>query len=255
MKKILFSVLVIFYLTGCDSLMKVADEAMAQAQSQSSNNKLTEQEVIKGLKEALEVGTDKAVGILSKTNGYYGDAAVKILLPPDAREILKHKDHPLLKAVGVSKMVDDVVLRMNRAAEDAAKSATPIFKNAVKSMTISDAWNILKGNDTAATHYFRQKTFTSLVNLYKPVMRKSLDKPLVAGISANSAWRTLTTSYNKVARTMGWKKVNTDLTDYATKKGVNGLFVKIADQEKQIRKNPAARINDILQRVFNPDNW
>jgi hypothetical protein len=253
MRKVLFSLFVVTFLFGCDSLSKVVDEAVAQ--TQTTNNKLTEQEVINGLKEALNVGTDKAVGILSRTNGYYGDAAVKILLPPDAQEILKHKDHPLLKAVGISKMIDDVILRMNRAAEDAAKSATPIFKNAVKSMTITDAWNILKGNDTAATHYFRQKTYNSLVNLYKPVMKKSLDKPMVGGISANVAWKKLTTAYNNVAGRVGWRKVNTDLTDYATRKGVNGLFVKIADQEKQIRKNPAARINDILQRVFNPNNW
>jgi hypothetical protein len=251
MKKLIFIISSIFVLSSCDVLMQAADQAMAQSQS----NKLTEQEVINGLKEALSVGTDKAVSLLSKTNGYYGDAMVKIMLPPDAREILKHKDHPLLKAAGVSKMIDDVVLRMNRAAEDAAKSATPIFKNAVKSMTISDAWNILKGNDTAATHYFRQKTYNSLVNLYKPVMQKSLNKPIVAGISANSAWQTLTTAYNKVARTMGWRKVNTDLTDYATKKGVNGLFVKIAAEEKKIRKDPSARINSLLQRVFNPANW
>ncbi len=251
MKKLVLLIGAIAIFSACDVLMQAADQAMAQTQS----GKLTEQEVVNGLKEALNVGTDKAVSLLSKTNGYYGDAAVKILLPPDAREILKHKDHPLLKAAGVSKMIDDVILRMNRAAEDAAKSAAPIFKNAVKSMTISDAWNILKGNDTAATHYFRQKTYGSLVNLYKPVMQKSLNKPIVAGVSANSAWRTLTTAYNKVAKTMGWRKVNTDLTDYATRKGVNGLFVKIADQEKQIRKDPAARINDILQRVFNPNNW
>jgi hypothetical protein len=122
-------------------------------------------------------------------------------------------------------------------------------------MTISEAWNILKGNDTAATHYFRQKTYNSLVNLYKPVMQKSLNKPIVAGISANSAWQTLTTAYNKVAKTMGWRKVNTDLTDYATKKGVNGLFVKIAAEEKKIRQDSSARINSLLQRVFNPANW
>jgi len=252
MKKILLPLMFVFFVTGCDTLLKVADEAMAQSQSSS---KLTEQEVVNGLKEALNVGTKKAVSVLSKTNGYFGDAAVKILLPPDAQEIIKHKDSPVLKSLGVSKMIDDVILRMNRAAEDAAKSATPIFTNAVKSMTITDAWNILKGNDTAATHYFRQKTYNSLVNLYKPVMQRSLNKPIVAGISANSAWKTLTTAYNKVARTMRWRKVNTDLTDYATKKGVNGLFVKIALQEKEIRKNPSARINDILRRVFDPNNW
>ena len=250
--KIIFAIIISVTFTSCDLLKGVAEEALSQAQS---SNKLTEQEVVNGLKEALSVGTDKAVVTLSKLNGYYGDATVKILLPPDANEILKHKDHPLLKAAGVSKMIDDVILRMNRAAEDAAKSATPIFKNAVKSMTIADAWKILKGNDTAATHYFRQKTYISLVNLYKPVMRKSLNKPLVAGVSANSVWKSLTTTYNNVAKKMKWKTVNTDLTDYATKKAVKGLFLKIANEEKKIRKDPSARITSLLQRVFNPSNW
>ncbi len=254
MKKIVLLISVWFAFTSCDVLTQLSNEAAAQMNNNNSN-RLTNQEVINGLKEALKVGTDKAVAVLSRTNGYYGDQIVKILLPPDAREIMKHKNNPALKAIGVTKMIDDVILRMNRAAEDAAKQATPIFKSAIQSMTIVDAWNILKGNDTAATHYFRQKTYNKLVNLYEPKMRASLNKPLIGGISANMAWTKLTTAYNKIAGTMMWKKVNTDLTGYATHKGVNGIFVKIANEEKQIRKDPNARINSLLQRVFNPANW
>ncbi len=253
MKKYIWAIVITVSFSACDILKQAANEAIEQANA--TNNKLTEQEVIQGLKEALDVGTGKAVSILSKPNGYLGDAVVKIMLPPDAQEILKHKDDPLLRAVNLTKLVDDVVTAMNRSAEDAAKDATPIFKNAIKAMTIQDAWNILKGSDTAATHYFRQKTYNSLIELYKPIMSKSLNKPLVAGVSANTAWKALTSGYNQIAKTAGWRVVNTDLVDYATRKGVDGLFIKIAAEESRIRHNPSARINDILRRVFDPNNW
>jgi hypothetical protein len=246
MKKYLFVVLTAFLLSSCDVLqdiVEVANEEMGDVP-------LTEQEVVKGLKEALRVSTDTAVSIVSVVNGYYGDKLLKIGLPPEAGLIMEHKDHPLLKAAGVSQMIDDVILRMNRSAENAAKSATPIFVNAITSMTIKDAFDILNGSDSAATNYFRKKTYNQLKNSFKPQIKNSLDKKLVGNISTNSAWSTLTGAYNDVAMFTGWEKINTELDEYVTRKALDGLFIKVKEEEKQIRKNPAARVTDILERVF-----
>ncbi len=234
------------FLTSCDVLqdvVKVIDES-------DINLPLTEQEVIDGLKEALRVSTDTAVSVVSVINGYYGDKLLKINMPPEADLIMEYKDNPLLQAAGVSKLIDDVILRMNRAAENAAKSATPIFVNAIKSMTIQDAFTILNGSDTAATNYFRKKTYNQLKASFKPKIKTSLNKSLVGNISANKAWTSLTGAYNDVATFTGWKKVNTQLDEYVTNKALNGLFVKVKAEEIQIRKNPQARVTDILERVF-----
>jgi len=234
----------IFFFNSCDvanDLIKVASPYLP----------LTEQEVVNGLKSALEISTDTAVSIVSATNGFYMDNALKILLPPEADIITQNMNNPLLKAIGVSDMIDDVILRMNRSAEQAAKQATPIFVNAIKNMSIQDAFGILNGSDTSATHYFRIKTYSQLQNTFKPKIRNSLNKPIVSGVSANSAWNSLTSGYNQVANFVpGWKKVNTDLDDYVTRKALDGLFLKVAQEEKQIRNNPSARVNDILKRVF-----
>lgn len=246
MKKQLFFLVLLSLLsfTSCDVVEDLAKVIEEEAP-------LTEQEVIKGLKEALRVSTDTAVSIVSKTNGYYKDQLIKILLPPEADIIVKNKNHPLLKAIGITDMIDDVVLRLNRAAENAAKQAAPIFVNSIKSMSINDAFNILDGSDTAATHYFRGKTYSKLKNAFKPKIRNSLNKPFVGGVSANKAWSTLTNGYNEVANLVpGWKKVNTQLDEYVTNKALNGLFTKLAYEEKQIRNDPVARVTDILERVF-----
>jgi hypothetical protein len=233
-----------FALNSCD----VANDLMKVA---SQNLPLTEQEVVNGLKSALEISTDTAVNIVSATNGFFKDNAIKILLPPEADIITQNMNNPLLKAIGVSGMIDDVILRMNRSAEQAAKQATPIFVNSIKTMSIQDAFGILNGSDTSATHYFRVKTYGQLQNAFKPKIRNSLNKPIVSGISANKAWSTLTSGYNEVANFVpGWKKVNTNLDDYVTRKALDGLFLKVALEERQIRNNPSARVNDILKRVF-----
>ena len=246
MKKIvlLFLASTFFTLHSCD----VANDLMKVA---SQNLPLTEQEVVNGLKSALEISTDTAVSIVSTTNGFFKDNAIKILLPPEADIITQNMNNPLLKAIGVSGMINDVVLRMNRSAEQASKQAAPIFVNAIKSMSIQDAFGILNGSDTSATHFFRVKTYGQLQNAFKPKIRNSLNKPIVGGISANKAWGTLTSGYNEVANFVpAWKKVNTNLDDYVTHKALDGLFLKVALEEKQIRNNPSARVNDILKRVF-----
>ncbi len=237
----LFFLLSFFSCDVADNLVQVVNQ----------NLPLTEEEVVSGLKEALKVSTDTAVNVVSALNGYYGDKMIKIMLPPEADIIVQNKNNALLQAAGITKFINDAELSLNRAAENAAKSATAVFVNAIKSMTISDAFNILNGSDTAATHYFRQKTYQHLRNSFKPQIKKSLKKPLVHGVSADKAWTTLADTYNEVAAMVpGWKKVNVQLDEYVTQKALNGLFIKIAEQEKQIRNDPRAQVNDILKRVF-----
>ncbi|MCD4736131.1 MAG: DUF4197 domain-containing protein [Bacteroidales bacterium] len=215
------------------------------------NPPLTEEEVVAGLKEALVVGTDTAVSIVSEIDGYYMDELIRILMPPDADIIMENIDDPLLQAIGIDNLVEDVVLLMNRAAEDAATEAIPIFVDAVTSMTIQDAFNILNGEDTAATHYLRENTYTELQSAFQPKIGTSLEKPLVGGVSADEAWSTLTTAYNNVAQFIpGWNQVNTELDEYVTRKALDGLFVKVAEEEIDIREDPLARVTDLLKRVF-----
>ncbi|MBN2746034.1 MAG: DUF4197 domain-containing protein [Bacteroidales bacterium] len=251
MKRLIVFAFLVFSLTSCDVLQQVASEIDPVGLPVPTSNPLTESEVISGLKDALRVSTDTAVSGLSALNGFFGDAALKILLPPDAKIITDNLDNPVLKAVGISQKVDDVILRMNRSAEEAAKKATPIFVDAIRNMSIADAFGILKGSDTAATHYFRVSTYNALYQQFKPIITQHLDKDIVGSISTNEAWNTLTTAYNRAARlSSSLTPVNTQLDDYVTKKAIHGVFVKVAEQEAQIRKDPVARVTDILKRVF-----
>lgn len=214
-------------------------------------NALTEEEIIEGLKEALKVGTDTASTKLHKQDGYYLDLAVKIWLPPDAHGVLEHQNHPLLQAAGIDQKIEQLILSLNRSAEDAAIEAKPIFVNAIVGMTISDAYNILHGTDTAATSYLQLKTRSHLFNVFMPKLQVSLNKPLVAGLSAYEAWDQLKAIYNPLCTPLtGWKPITSSLDTFATNKGLDGLFKKIAEEEKQIRKDPMARVNEILQKVF-----
>jgi hypothetical protein len=212
---------------------------------------LSEDEVINGLKEALITGAKNSAVILGAENGYFGDAAVKILLPDDAKVIIDN----LSKIPGGDKLVQDVVLRINRAAEDAAKEAAPIFTNSVKQMTIRDAFNILNGADNAATHYLRQTTYTELYALYKPKIAASTEKEIVGTVSTKDSWVALTGKWNAVANSVAGKlsnlkPVNTDLDDYLTKKALDGMFLKVELEELKIRKDVSARISPVLQKVF-----
>jgi hypothetical protein len=204
-----------------------------------------------GLKEALTVGITNTVKRVNQPDGYAGDALLKILLPAEAAIITDN-----IKLIpGGEALIDDVVLRLNRAAEDAAASAAPIFIGAIKKMTFQDATAILFGQQTAATQYLKTNTSAQLVTAYKPIMTSSLDKDLVGGISANTAWNSLTTAFNKVAnstagKVYGLKPVTTDLSTYATNKALDGLFLKVGQEEVNIRTNVAARVTPILKQVF-----
>lgn len=203
---------------------------------------LTANEVADGLKEALNVGVKNGAEKLSAADGFFKDAAIKILLPPEAQKIT----NAVSKIPGGQKMVDDAILSMNRAAEDAAKSAAPIFVTAIKNMSIADAFGILKGGDTAATAYLRKQTTSPLTEAFRPVIENSLAK-----VNATQHWNTLTTAYNKIPFV---SKVNTDLTGYVTDKALFGMFFQVALEEQKIRKNPVAQTSNLLKKVFGGGN-
>jgi hypothetical protein len=198
---------------------------------------LSSDDIVAGLKEALSQGTKKSADKLSAIDGFFKDAAVKILLPPEAAKVEK-----ALRSAGLGQQVDDAILSLNRAAEDAAKSAAPIFLSAIQHMSVQDGVGILKGADTAATSYLRKSTTVQLTASFRPVIDTSLQKT-----GATKYWKTLFETYNKMPFV---SKVNTDLPSYATSKALDGVFYYVAQEEKNIRQNPAAQVTDLLKKVF-----
>jgi hypothetical protein len=198
---------------------------------------LTEKDAVNGIKEALEKGTGESVSFVSKLNGYFSNPEIKIPFPPEAREI-----ESKLRAAGMGSKVDEVILTINRAAEDAAKSAQPIFVSAIKNMSITDAIQIVKGPNDAATKYLAKTTTSELKSKFSPVIKASLDK-----VDATRLWEDLIKSYNQIPFV---KKQNPNLTEYVTDKAISGLFTMIAKEEVKIRQNPAARTTELLKKVF-----
>jgi hypothetical protein len=199
---------------------------------------LSEADITAGLKEALNVGTRNATGQVSKVNGFFADQAIKVLMPPEAKKI-----ETALRAVGMGKQVDRAILSMNRAAEDASAKAVPIFVDAVTSMSIQDGLSILKGSNDAATQYLKGRTTPQLTSAFRPVIQSSLNK-----VNATAYWSEMVTLYNKLPTTR--QKLNPDLTAWVTERALNGIFVYVAQEEGKIRSNPAARVSDILRKVF-----
>ncbi len=199
---------------------------------------LSNTDIVGGLKEALTLGAQKSAGRLSVVDGFLKDAAVKILLPPEAQKVEK-----TLRSLGMGSLVDDAIASMNHAAEDAAKSAAPIFVNAVKNMSIQDALGILRGPDTAATSYLKKTTTPDLSKAFKPVIDTSLRKT-----DATKYWKTVFDTYNSLPTT--FKKVDPDLSSYVTLRAMNGIFYYVAQEEAKIRKDPAAQATDLLKKVF-----
>ncbi|RXR17242.1 DUF4197 domain-containing protein [Flavobacterium amnicola] len=190
-----------------------------------------------GLKEALNNGISKQVTKLTATDGFYKNQMVKILLP----EELKKVDSGLRK-IGLGSLADEGLKAMNRTAEDAVKTATPIFVDAVKGMTFTDARNILMGNESAATTYLQNTTSTALYGKFNPVIKNSFSK-----VGADKVWTNIITKYNSIPFV---QKVNPDLTDYVTNQAMNGVFKMVAVEEKSIRTNLASRTSELLKRVF-----
>ena len=263
MKKIILSFALILMLlsTACDDLLNLVDP-----------DELTTEQVTEGLKTALEVGTDSTVSIVSALNGYYQDEFIKIPLPAEARVITDNLDNQLFQGLGLTSIleqgVEDVILSINRAAEDAASDAAPIFKKSITDMSISDAWAILNGSNpaetrkaasefdsTAATAYLKSTTYSSLVDLYAPVINLALDKDVGAGFSANDAWETLTGTYNPIAESLpgsiaGLQPVNTELDEFVVGKALDGLFYKVGLIERKIRRDPLAWASSTVGKIF-----
>jgi hypothetical protein len=229
---ILLPCIIIFSIASKAQILDDAKKLLNQGTSG-----LTEKDAADGIKEALVKGTGESVKMVSKVNGYFGNPEIKIPFPQDAKDI-----ESKLRDIGLGSKVDEVVESINRAAEDAAKDAETIFVNAVKNMTITDAINIVKGKNNAATQYLSKTTTPELKTKFTPVIKASLDK-----VNATHLWEDLIKQYNKIPFVA---KKNPDLTAYVTGKAIDGLFIMIAKEELKIRQNPAARTTELLKKVF-----
>ncbi len=242
MKKLILPILVLTSLVSCaqeknssgSDILKKASGVFGKKGSGSLSN----EDIVAGLKEALSVGAKNSSDKLSAVDGFFANAAIKVLMPEEAKKV-----ESTLRGMGMGNLVDKAILSMNRAAEDASKSAAPIFIDAIKSMSIQDAVGILKGSDTAATSYLKTKTTNSLTEAFRPVIETALQKT-----DATKYWKDVFDTYNKLPTT--FNKVNTDLAGFVTEKALTGIFYQVALEEKNIRENPAARVTDILKKVF-----
>ena len=222
---------------------KVIDDAQKKAQKEidkytkKKKPKLTNDEVIRGLREALNVGTNNSTGSASKTDGFYKNPLVFIPFPSEAEKIRNTAVN-----LGMQKQVDDFVMTLNRAAEEASKEAAPVFLEAIKGMSISDGFAILKGADNAATQYLQDKTSNDLTIKFTPVIKKAIDK-----VQVTKYWNPIITAYNKVP---GVEKKNPNLEQYITQRAMAGLFTLIAGEEKKIRTDPVAQVTALLKKVF-----
>jgi len=198
---------------------------------------LSNDDIVHGLKDALTIGSQNSANKASVVDGYFKNPIIKIPFPKDAQNV-----ENTAREVGMGDQVDKFVLTMNRAAEDAAKSAAPIFVDAVKNMTFSDALGILRGNKDAATVYLRNTTSAALKAKFKPVIQASIDK-----VEVTKYWRPLIDFYNQDPFV---DKINPDLNEYICQKALDGLFYLISQEELKIRTDPMAQVTDILKKVF-----
>ena len=237
MKNLFFIIAIVLLLPSCSSGQFDLGKIGKDINNGINHKSLSNQDVIDGLKQSLTIGSQNASGSASKTDGYFKHPVIKIPFPPQAEKMEKE-----LRSLGMDKQVNEFVMTMNRAAEEAAKQAAPIFVDAVKGMTITDGMNILKGKDTAATSYLRQKTSFSLHDKFKPVILTATQK-----VEVTKYWNPLITTYNKIPFV---DHLNPDLEEYITQSALSGLFYLVSQEEVKIRKDPAARVTDLLKKVF-----
>lgn len=223
-----------FLLLACTSAQ--INQALGDL-SKAGTKPLTTAEVADGLKEALIKGISTGADNVSQLDGYFRNPAIRIPFPPDVKRVEER-----LRQIGLGNQVDNFILTLNRGAEEAAKEAKPIFIAAIRSMTIEDAWAILRGQDDAATQYLKRTTSGQLKEKFKPVIQNALEK-----VNATKYYGDIVTRYNQLPMV---QKVNPDLDDYATDRAIEGLFTMIAQEEKHIREDPAARTTELLRRVF-----
>lgn len=221
----------ILLLVSCTELQQVVN------QLPTGTTALGNEEIGSGLRAALDKGITKQVSMLTKTDGFFKNDLVKILLPEELQKVDK-----TLRDIGLGNLADEGLKVLNRAAEDAVSEATPIFVNAVKEISFNDAKGILLGDDQAATSYLKNKTTSELYAKFNPVIKASFEK-----VGADKVWASLITKYNAIPLT---SNVNTDLTDYVTQEALNGVYTMIAVEEKEIRTKASSRTSDILKKVF-----
>ena len=229
MKK-LIAVIAVLFLSGCAELQSVVNNLPNQVGVDNTT-------IASGLRQALDFGIDKQVTKLTQEDGYYGNPLVKILLPEELQKV-----DNTLRSVGLGSLADEGLKVLNRAAEDAVSTATPIFVDAVKQITFNDAKNILLGSDNSATQYLENKTNAALYAKFNPIIEQSFNK-----VGADKIWSNLITKYNALPLT---NDVNPDLTDDVTNQALKGVYTMIAVEEKDIRTNTAARTTTLLQKVF-----
>jgi hypothetical protein len=239
LKKITFllSLCLLLNGTGFAQLGKKIGGLLNQENKDSKGSGLSENEIVNGLKEALKVGISNGANQASSLDGFLKNEAIKLLLPPELQ-----RAEATLRKLGLGSEVDKFVVSLNRAAEDAAKESVPIFTSAITSMSINDAIGVLNGPDTAATSYLKKTTNKPLYEAFFPVVEKTLDKN-----NATKYYADLANAYNKVPLV---KKINPDLKQYATQRAMDGLYHLIGEEEKKIRKDPLARVSDVLKNVF-----
>lgn len=227
--------------TQCDVLNDIAGEIVnTDGSGTVTAPKLTNDEVIAGLKEALTIGIKNGANLASMTDGFFKNDIIKLPFPEDAIAI---KERAI--DLGLQGQVDKIELTLNRAAEEASKKAAPIFVDAIKNMSIADGFAILKGGDNAATNFLKQNTTDKLVAAFSPVVQNAIET-----VKLTEYWNPVASKYNLYAKLAGKPEINADLNQYVTSKGIDGLFYMVEQEEKKIRKDPVAQVTDLLKKVF-----
>lgn len=237
MKKIILVGVLGLIISSCDTLNQVAGDVLTEPKK----DELTNDEVISGLKSALEVAIKNSSSMASAVDGFNGNSLIRLPFPQEAIDVKNTlEEKGLLK-----EQIEKFELTLNRAAEEASKEAAPIFINAIKNMSIQDGFTILKGENNAATNFLKDKTTSQLVEAFTPKAKNAIDK-----VELTKLWSPLVKAYNTATILTGKKEVNPNLEEYVTTKAISGLFTLMESEEKKIRKDPIARVNDILKKVF-----
>lgn len=225
---------------SCDVLQSAASIVTTTPTNTNNQPSLTNDEVISGLKEALVVGATNSVNVTSITDGFLGNAAIRLPFPPDA---LKVREKAL--EWGLNGQVEKFETTLNRAAEEACKEALPIFRSAITNMSIADGFAILKGGDGAATKYLKDNTTSQLITAFRPKVDAA-----ISTVKLTDYWNPIITKYNNAMTLTGGQKINPDLGAFVTERAIAGLFQIVESEENKIRKDPIARVTDILKKVF-----
>ena len=236
MKRVVYTVLLVFVFFTATTHAGIMDNFLKSFGSPAGEG-LNNDTVVKGLKEALSLGTENAVKNVSQTDGFFGNKVIRILMPDNIRKVAN-----VLSKVGYQKEVDEFILSMNRAAEKAAPKAASFFVGAIRDMSFEDARGILNGGDTAATKFFKNKTHDNIYEAFKPIISASMSE-----VGATRSYKDMMSKYESIPFV---DKQSLDLDHYVTEKSLDGLFYMVGEEEKKIRMDPAARVTDLLKTVF-----